>query len=357
MSLLRIASRLVSSSHTPALLWNRKLFSVSGFVYKSSRFLLIFSIFLKILETQRDIHRWVAPTLREIRRRKKLVGPLPEQRRSEFIEWNYNAEIFAFSVRLKEKFAPALLQQAFVDRSFIVQEEMKQRAVGIEQPDLQLTDNTNLVKKGEELMTEYIITYLNLSLPKFPRDGIKAIYQHLVSEKTLAHVSKNLGTKDLILSAEFPVSDRTFASNLKALVGALFESSGEAKAFEFIRDFIVTQLNQADVNELWQIENYFELLREICKDKKAGEPEVRLISEVGRNTLLAAYQVGIYCNKRMIGSGFGEDVTIATEDAAKDSLRNFFQTNTNMKPFDFKMPVDVVMKSLSKPSVASVDKF
>lgn len=258
---------------------------------------------------------------------------------------------------MKEKFTPALLQQAFVDRSFIVQEEMKQRAVGIEEPNLQLTENTQLIKKGEELMTEYIITYLNLSLPKFPRDGIKAIYQHLVSEKTLAHVSSHLGTKDLILTAEFPVSEQTLASSFKALVGALFESSGEAKAFEFIRDFVVTQLNQVDINEFWEIDNHFELLNEICKDKKLGEPEPRLISEVGKNTLLAVYQVGIYCNKRMIGSGFGEDATIATEDAAKDSLRNFFQTNTNMRPFDFKMPVEAVIKALSKPSVASVDKF
>lgn len=293
----------------------------------------------------------------EIKRRRRLAGPQPLQKRSEFIEWNYNAEIFAFGIRLKEKFNPALLQQAFVDRSFIVQEEMKQRAVGIEEPNLQLTANTSLIKKGEELMTEYIITFLNLSLPKFPRDGIKAIYKHLVSEKTLAHISSHLGTKDLILTAEFPVSEQTLASSLKALVGALFESSGEAKAFEFIRDFVATQLNQIDINELWTIDNPFELLKEICKDKKLGDPEPRLISEVGRNTLLAAYQVGIYCNKRMIGSGFGEDVTIATEDAAKDALRSFYQTNTNMKPFDFKMPVEAVMKSLSKPSVASVDKF
>lgn len=100
-----------------------------------------------------------------------------------------------------------------------------------------------------------------------------------------------------------------------------------------------------------------ELLKEICKDKKLGDPEPRLMSELGKNTLLAAYQVGIYCNKRMIGSGFGEDVTVATEEAAKDSLRNLFDTNDRMKPFDFSMPVEKVMKSLSKPSIQSVDKI
>lgn len=297
------------------------------------------------------------PTLREIRKRNRQLGPKPVPHRSEFIDWNYDAEIYAFGIRLKEKFNPALLQQAFVDRSYILQEEMKQRAVGIEQPDLHLTDNTRLIRKGEELMTEYIVTYLNMSLPKFPRDGIKAIYKHLVSEEVLAEVSRNLGTKDLILAAEFPVGPTTLASSLKAVIGALFESSGDVRAYEFIRDFILTQLNQADINEFWKIDNHMELLKEICKDKKLGDPEPRLMSQLGKNTLLAAYQVGIYCNKRMIGSGFGEDVTVATEEAAKDSLRNLFDTNDRMKPFDFSMPVEKVMKSLSKPSIQSVDKI
>ena len=285
------------------------------------------------------------------------MGYQPEPRRSDFIDWNYEAEIHAFGIRLSEKFAPTLLQQAFVDRSYIVQEEMKQKAVGIENPVLQLEDNTRLIQKGEELMTEFIITFLNLSLPKFPREGIKAIYKHLVSEEVLSDISKNLGTKELILSAEYPPRSSTYSLSFKAVIGALCESSGESKAYEFIRDFIITQLNQQDINEYWKIDNHLELLKEICKDKKLGEPEARLLSDVGKNTLLAAYQIGFYCNKKFIGSGFGEDVSIATEEAAKDSLRNFFQTNTNMKPLDFTMSIETVMKALSKPAVASVDKM
>jgi large subunit ribosomal protein L44 len=350
MSLFRIASRLVASSNTTSFLWNRKLFHLFSALFT------VFTFSMNFLES-REVHRWVTPTLREIRRRRKMVGPQPEPRRSDFLDWNYDAEIYAFSVRLNEKFKIPLLQQAFVDRSYIVQEEMKQRAVGIENPVLHLTDNSRLIKKGEELMTEFIITYLNLSLPKFPRDGIKAIYKHLVSEETLAHVSSHLGTKDLILSADYPVPSKTLASNLKAVIGALFESSGDARAYEFIRDFIITQLNQKDINEFWALDNPLELLLEICKDKKLATPEPRLISDLGKNTLLAAYQVGFYSSKQLIGSGFGEDVTVATEEAAKDALRNLFKTNTNMKPFDYKMPVDIVMKSVSKPSIATVDKI
>lgn len=297
------------------------------------------------------------PTLREINKRKKMMGPQAPQRRSDFLEWNYDAEIYAFGVRLNEKFAPALLQQAFVDQSYIAQEEMKQQAVGIENPIIQLVENTSLIQKGDELITEFTIIYLNLLLPKYPREGIKAIYKHLISDENLSHISSHLGTSDLILSNEFPVGKRILANTLKAVIGALCQSSGEAQAFEFIRDFILTQLNQKDINEYWEIENHAELLRDICKDKKIDEPEPRLISSIGTNTLLAAYQVGFYSKKKMLGFGFGEDVTIATQEAAKDSLKNFFQTNTDMKPLNFKLPVESVMKSLNKPLVASIDKL
>lgn len=349
MSLFRIASRLVASSSTSSLLWNRKLFHVLSALFTN----------LVLLDAlaNRQVHRWVMPTLREIRKRRNKIGPLKPVPRSDFIEWNYDAELYAFGVRLKEKFTPSLLQQAFVDRSYIVQEEMKQRAVGIETPVLQLTDNSNLVQKGDELLTEFIITYLNVSLPKFPREGVKAVYNHLVSEEVLAKVSSHLGTKELILAAKYPPPPAVLVKSLKAVIGALFESSGEARAFEFIRDFIITQLNQVDINEFWTIEDPVELMKEICKDKKLGEPEPRLISEIGRNTLLAAYQVGFYCNKQMIGAGFGEDITIATEQAAKNALQRFFRTEDNAKPFDFDMPVEIVMKALSKPAVATIDKM
>lgn len=303
------------------------------------------------------------PTLLAIKAKKKRGerknGPIIPNPRSEYNDWNYDAEIYSFGVRLHEKFNHTILTQAFIDRSYIVQEEMKQRAVGVEDPVLNIQDNSTLASKGEELMTEFIISYLNISLTKFPRDGIKSIYKHLISNETLCYVSKHLGTKDLIMSADYPPTEEVYVRTVKALIGALFESSGELRAYEFIRDFICTQLNQMDINELWKIENPVGLLQELCQDKKLGEPEPRLIGQLGKNTLLGAHYVGIYANKKCLGSGFGENVEIATEEAVKDSLRNMFKTNVSMKPFDFRMPVEKVMSSLKKPSIAaaSYDKI
>lgn len=292
---------------------------------------------LLIVPPTRQVHRWVGPTLRELRRRREKMGPEAELPRSGHSDWNYNVEIFAFGKRLSEQFDTGLLQQAFTHRSFIVREEQKQSEVGIEKPELGLKDNGELIALGGKLITDYVEAFLLTELPKLPRAGIQAIISHLTSENVLAHISSNLGTKDIILAAEFPIDQTLLAETLKALVGALHMSSGDERSFLFVRDFICTQLNQHDVNEYWSIENPLSLLQEYCNEKQLGRPEPRLIGLVGKNTLLAAHNVGIYCNKQFMGSGYGEDVTTAIDEAARDCLRQLFGTELNMKPFNFSL--------------------
>lgn len=139
-----------------------------------------------------------------------------------------------------------------------------------------------------------------------------------------------------ILNQEFPPNEQTLAATLKAVIGALAESSGPERVFAFVRDFICTQLSQKDVNELWTIDEPFKLLQEVCKSEKLCEPEPRLIGEAGKNTILACYQVGIYCEKRLLGTGFGENVDTAIEVAARNCLAKVFETS-NSKPLNFKI--------------------
>lgn len=95
----------------------------------------------------------------------------------------------------------------------------------------------------------------------------------------------------------------TLASAFKALVSALKDSSGLERASLFIRDFVITQLAQTDINDFWTIENPIEALDTICKNEGLSKPEPRLVGEAGRNTILALFRVGIYVDKKLIGLG------------------------------------------------------
>lgn len=286
------------------------------------------------LTTQKQkIHRWVAPTLMDFKRREDKLGGKKYNPRNTFLEWNLEAELYAFGKRLNEDFDLDLLLQAFTDRSYVIKEEMKQKELGIE---LQMKDNRDLAEEGLKFMNEYIQLYLEATLPKFPLEGIKCIKSHLLSESTLAHISTHLGSKDIILAPEYPVDNYILANTFKAIAGALLRSSGEERAAHFVRDFVITQLQGQDVNEFWQIDDPWSMLTAFL-EKDGFEIEPRLIGEAGRNTLLACYRVGLYVNKKMISSGFGEKVNIAKEMAAREALKKLFGTEEHMKPINFQL--------------------
>ncbi|XP_069679905.1 large ribosomal subunit protein mL44 isoform X2 [Periplaneta americana] len=314
------------------------------------------TLFNLYFESERNIKRWVAPTLKEMKRRKLKMGPEAPVHRSTFLDWNYHSELYAFGKRLGEDFRKDVLQCAFTHRSYIIQEEMKQKEVGIEDPKLWLEDNEELAKMGEKLMSEYLKQHLRVALPRFPEEGICGINDYLMSDATLAHVSKHIGTTDIILCSDFPVTDTTLAKTFKAIVGALAESSGEDKAREFVRDFVLTQLAGKDVNEIWVVQDPMKILTDILKRDGKSEPEPRLINECGRNTILASYQVAVYCSKEFMGVGYGETISIAVEMAARDALKRLFQTTENMKPIPFTMNVNVPLNNKFKQNV-SVDNW
>lgn len=144
----------------------------------------------------------------------------------------------------------------------------------------------------------------------------------------------------------YPPSAEVFVKTLKAIIGARAESapSGDISsldaAYNFVRDFVCTSLNQLDVNEIWpKLEDGpYKLLQEICAEQKIGTPEPRLIGEMGRNTLLATYHIAIYDEKtkKVLGTGFGDSVDHGVDMAAKNALAKIFET-INLAPLDYQI--------------------
>lgn len=284
----------------------------------------------------RSIKRWVAPTLRELNKRRQTMGPEALTPRSSYTDWNYSAELYAFSQRLHEDFDMSALQQAFTHRSYVIQEQQRQREVGIEEDIIEIADNRPLIEAGQRLMEDYIHDYVTQNVPKdVPPSLIKSIVNYLMSNEVLANVSRHIGTTDLILAADFPVQDQTLIDTLYAIVAALSKCSGPQRAQIFVKDFIGTQLNQKDYTEFWTIDKPFEELQRLCSERKIGTPEPRIIGECGKNTLLAAFNVGIYCDRKMVGQGFGENYQVAISEASKDAIRELYNIQPNQQIIRF----------------------
>lgn len=285
--------------------------------------------------------KWYGPTVRDLNKLKiKYANKLPKvYKRSGFIDWNFDAEIYSYGMRLNENFDLKLLERAFVQRSYVVQEKHRLEQLGTDTSDINMLDNTDLAEKGRKLASQYVEGYLRYHLPRYPDEGIAALQNYLLSTEKLAYISSNLGSKEIILAEEYPPSQESLAQTILAVIGALEESQTDGnldRPYNFIRDFICTQLNQQDINEIWKIENPFELLKQVCAHQKIPNIEARIIGDVSKRDILACCRIGIYDSdsKKLLGNGFGDTYENGIETASIDALSKLFNT-FNLKPFDF----------------------
>ncbi|GFQ68994.1 ribosomal protein L44, mitochondrial [Trichonephila clavata] len=269
--------------------------------------------------------------------RRSIIGPERTRRRNEFDNWNYKAELFAFSQRLSENISEETLRLAFLHDSFIQKEEQKRKELDMPSEDIQLTakSNTSLIELGDDLTSKYVKRYLSHCFSKLPYEGICALHDYLMSDEVLSHVSLNIGTSDLIFCAEYPPENSTLAASLKAIIGSIVTESGVPRAENFVLDFICPQLIGKDVFEIWDLENPLDVLNEILLRHDLKECEPRLIFESGRNSIEAIYHVGLYSNREYLGRGPGETIHIAVEMAAYNVLRKFFGIHDSERPLYF----------------------
>ncbi|KAF6204177.1 hypothetical protein GE061_002517 [Apolygus lucorum] len=289
-----------------------------------------------VVQGSRHFHRWLAPTLKTLNNRRKKMGPQEPSPRNTFAEWNYDAELYAFGQRLQEDFDKDALKQALLDQSFIQEQEHQQQEVGIE-PGLEIQDNSKMSLEGDRLIQLYVEQYLSSTLPKLPKKYIRNIKAHLVNDEMLAYISKDLGMRDLIQRANYPVEEAVLARSFKSVIQALALSSGEDRACALVRDLVVSQLVGRDLTPFCTPDDPLEELKNHLKANGQEAPEPRLISVIGKNTILASYDVGMYSSKVMIGRGFGESADMAQSMACCDALWRAWDVGTKRKPLPFKL--------------------
>lgn len=156
---------------------------------------------------------------------------------SEKPNWDYHAEVEAFSTRLQENFQLERLKTAFVNPCYVRVEQERRSALGLdsETAALVLRDNTELHTRGEAFIQGFLSDWCRASFPSLPPEGAAAVVEHLMGSETICHVAQNLGVDELTMSAEFPVPDKILYETFCAVVAALEESSGPQRAGLFLR--------------------------------------------------------------------------------------------------------------------------
>ncbi|NXS10527.1 RM44 protein, partial [Neodrepanis coruscans] len=264
----------------------------------------------------------------------------PPQRRSEQPNWDYHAEIQAFSHRLQENFSLDILKTAFVNSCYIESEEAKRRELGLDKDTvaLNLRDNGNLAEQGLRFARTYLTQCFEGAYPDLPARGIEALVNFLTSQELVSYVAQNLSIQDLTLCRDFPAPPQVLQRTFLAVVGALLESSGAERTGVFVRDFFIPQLIGKDLFEIWEVVNPMGLLVEELAKRNISAPEPRITRQLGVSTVLPVYFVGLYCDKKILAEGPGETLLAAEEEAARVALRKLYGYTENRRPWDYSKP-------------------
>ncbi|KFV95017.1 hypothetical protein N326_00362, partial [Eurypyga helias] len=263
--------------------------------------------------------------------------PLP---RSEKPNWDYHAEIQAFSHRLHENFSLDLLKTAFVNPCYIESEEERRRNLGLDKEAvaLSLQENSRLAEGGLGFSRAYLAQRLEGAYPHLPAQGRGALVDFLTSQELVSYVAQNLAVQDLTLCREFPVPPDVLQRTFFAVIGALLHSSGPEQTGIFVRDFFIPQLIGKDLFEIWKVVNPMGLLVEELTKRNISAPEPRITRQLGVSTVLPLYFVGLYCDKKIIAEGPGETLLAAEEEAARVALRKLYGYTENRRPWDYSKP-------------------
>lgn len=133
----------------------------------------------------------MAPTLKALKRRADKIGVQPPSPRSSYLEWNYDAEIFAFGKRLGEEFEDDLLRRALTHKSYC--NKLKDEGTGES-----VADNGELIEEGERFIKSCVLEEYGKNYPPVIVDSLE---RYFLSEKVLAHVASHIGLKDIVLTA------------------------------------------------------------------------------------------------------------------------------------------------------------
>ncbi|XP_033006189.1 39S ribosomal protein L44, mitochondrial [Lacerta agilis] len=285
-------------------------------------------------QPRRDKQRWVRAYVEQQR-----LLEIP-RRRSEKPNWDYHAELQAFSHRLHEKFSLEFLKTAFVNHCYIKQEESRRQELGLDKEAiaLNLKDNEELSLKGVSFSRSYLTQCLEEAYPKIPHAGIEALVNFLTSEELVSYLARNLSLQDFTLCAEFPVPPNVLQQTFFAVIGALLQSSGSQRTEIFVRDFFIPQMIGKDLFEMWNVMNPMGLLLEELAKRNVSAPEPRLTRQSGASTVLPLYFVGLYCDKKLLAEGTAETILAAEEEAARVALRKLYGFTENRKPWDYSSP-------------------
>lgn len=205
----------------------------------------------------------------------------------------------------------SLLRNAFIHRSYLN-----------EHKNFRSQSNERLEFLGDAILSNIVSRFLYQTLPKSPEGELTQTRAALVRTETLAKIAQNLslGTYLYLAKGEDDsggrINNSILANTFEALVGAIYLDSGSPLSEKFIQRYILSN---------WQtlaktaVPDNKSKLQEVVQRKYKVSPAYELLSSWGPDHN-RQFEIGVYQNQQLLGTGIGRNKQIAAQEAAKNAL-------------------------------------
>jgi ribonuclease-3 len=208
-----------------------------------------------------------------------------------------------------------LLKQAVVHRSYLN-----------EHPDFELHHNERLEFLGDAVLEIIVTETLFHDFTDTPEGDLTNWRASLVNYRMLATIANELGIDKYLYLSKGESKDKNskarqiiLANAMEAVIGALYLDQGIKPAKKFVKNFIISKLDNILKNQLYLDPK--SKFQEKAQELFGITPHYKVLSESGPDHA-KEFIVGLYLNNEMISQGKGTSKQEAQVDAASKGLIN-----------------------------------
>jgi ribonuclease III len=206
---------------------------------------------------------------------------------------------------------PKLFEQAFTHRSYLNETKNK------------ISSNERLEFLGDSILSFTVSNYLYSAYPDFKEGTLTNLRSLIVNTKTLSSVARELQMGNLLMLSKGEEdsggrTNQTLLENcFEAYVGALFLDQGIEAVVKFLKDSLFPKAEEFAKKKAFKDPK--SLLQEKVQAKKQTPPVYKVLEEIGPSHE-KTFKIGVYVDKKLLGTGEGKSKQIAEEQAAKLAL-------------------------------------
>lgn len=190
--------------------------------------------------------------------------------------------------------------------------------------DIIAYSNERLEFLGDSVLGLIITDHLFNFFPDIKEGDLTKIRSRLINKHTLAYVANKIGLQQFLrisfgTQKNFDKAGETIIANtFEALVAAIYFDSGIEKVVSFLYK---TLIPLTGLDDFMFDSNYKSRLLEIIQSKSKYPPTYKVIDEKGPDHD-KIYNIGVYFNDVLLGTGLGKNKKDAEQEAARNALDN-----------------------------------